>query len=161
LPFTRADSPADVNAGGYGTVSDEERDASGLTAVRNFLEVPFSEIRPYSEYVRGESPFATHQGVKGLEFPRVMVIMDDEDAGGFLFSFEKLFGARDKTSTDLKNEQTGSETGIDRTRRLFYVTCSRSQSSLALLAYSVDPEKVRETLLKEEWFEENEIESLS
>jgi len=73
-----------------------------------------------------------------------MVVMDDEEAGGFLFSYEKLLGAKDKTKADLDNERMGKETGIDRTRRLFYVTCSRSQASLALVAYSSNPEAVRQ-----------------
>ena len=47
-----------------------------------------------------DAPFDTHQGVKGLEFPRVFVVIDDEAARGFMFSYEKLFGARAMTSTD-------------------------------------------------------------
>lgn len=38
------------------------------------------------------TPIDTHQGVKGLEFPRVMVIMDDHEALGFPFKFDMLFG---------------------------------------------------------------------
>ena len=47
----------------------------------------------------------------------------------------------------------GKETTIDRTRRLFYVTCSRAKGSLALIAYSSDPVKVRDTLVAAGWFE--------
>ena len=87
--------------------------------------------------------------------------MDDEEARGFLFSYEKLFGAKDKTSTDLRNEREGKETGIERTRRLFYVTCSRTQSSLAIVAYTSCPEKVREHAASQGWFEPAEIELLT
>jgi DNA helicase II / ATP-dependent DNA helicase PcrA len=48
-----------------------------------------------------------------------MVIISDEEARSFLFSYEKLFGAKEKSATDLKNESEGTETTIDRTRRLF------------------------------------------
>lgn len=48
-----------------------------VTALRNALSVPFCELEKYSSYVTDNTRFATHQGVKGLEFPRVMVIMDD------------------------------------------------------------------------------------
>lgn len=54
-----------------------------------------------------------------------MVILDDEEALGFLFSYKKLFGAKEPTTTDKQNEW--KETSIDRTRRLFYVTCSRAE----------------------------------
>ena len=50
---------------------------------------------------------------------------------------------------------------MDRTRRLFYVTCSRAEDSLALIAYSVNPQRVREHVLSEGWFEEDEIEVLA
>ena len=95
--------------------------------------------------------------MKGLQFDRVMVIMDDSDAGGFLFSYDKLFGAKEKTRADLTNEREGKETTIDRTRRLFYVTCSRTKGSLALIAYSSDPQKVRDTLIAAGWFEDHEV----
>lgn len=135
--------------------------SSALESIRLFLQSPFRQIERYAEYVRGVSPFATHQGVKGLEFPRVLVVMDDAEAGGFLFSYEKFFGVKERTPTDLKNEDAGRETGIDRTRRLFYVTCSRAQQSLALVAYTTSPDTLRNTLLANGWFAENEIEVLT
>lgn len=54
-----------------------------VPALRNALSVPFCELEKYSSYVTDNTRFATHQGVKGLEFPRVMVIMDDAQARGF------------------------------------------------------------------------------
>lgn len=159
VPFiSRTDSV--VEASQIDGEPEEDLSSKRLLAIRSFLDTPFLQVQQYTEYVNDKSPFATHQGVKGLEFPRVAVILDDEGAGGFLFSFEKLFEVKEKTPTDLKNELAGTDTGIDRTRRLLYVTCSRSQSSLALIAYSSNPSKVKETLLKNEWFENEEIEFL-
>lgn len=121
------------------------------------LRAPFSQIEPYAAYVGGKAPFGTHQGIKGLEFPRVLVVMDDETQRGFLFSYEKLFGAKPKSKTDLENEQQGTDSSLDRTRRLLYVTCSRAEKSLALVAYTSDPQRVRAQVLNEGWFEENEV----
>jgi DNA helicase-2/ATP-dependent DNA helicase PcrA len=135
----------------------DERVTKTLEATRHFLNTRFSQIGRYAAYVKGLSSFTTHQGVKGLEFPRVLVVMDDEEAGGFLFSYEKLFGAKEKTATDLRNEREGKETGIDRTRRLFYVTCSRTKQSLAIVAYTNNTAKVREHAIAKEWFEDKEI----
>ncbi|MDH5752888.1 MAG: ATP-dependent helicase, partial [Deltaproteobacteria bacterium] len=128
-----------------------------IAAWEKCLEAPFSQMVAYAEYLADRSPFTTHQGVKGLEFPRVMVIIDDDEARGFLFSYDKLTGAKPKSSTDIKNEQEGKETSIDRTRRLFYVTCSRAEESLAIVAYSPEPEQVKTHVLEQGWFEENEI----
>jgi len=96
-----------------------------------------------------------------LEFPRVMVILDDEEAKGFMFSYDKLFGVKDLSDTDLKNIKEGKETGIDRTLRLFYVTCSRAEASLAIVACSPDPAKVRDHVIKNEWFRPEEVEIVS
>ncbi|MBS4097951.1 MAG: ATP-dependent helicase [Sulfuricella sp.] len=128
-----------------------------FAAWREFLASPFDQIGAYAEYVSGTSSFGTHQGVKGLQFHRVMVIISDDEAKGFLFSYDKLFGAKAKSPTDLKHESTGEETTIDRTRRLFYVTCSRAESSLAIVAYSEQPELVRLQVLKEGWFDDSEV----
>ena len=156
-PFTRVDEE-DVEVGDeYDDDGDEEAISNVITAWRLAMEAPFDQIEKYDRYIRGVSQFDTHQGVKGLEFPRVMVIISDEEAGGFLFNYDKLFGAKDKSKTDLDNEAIGKETTIDRTRRLFYVTCSRAEQSLAVVYYASDPAKSRAAMIKLEWFKPDEI----
>lgn len=128
-----------------------------VIALKKALSVPFDEMERYATYVSDSSRFATHQGVKGLEFPRVMVILDDTESRGFLFSYEKLFGAKKQTATDLKNEKEGKDTSNRRTARLFYVACTRAMESLAVVAYSDNPELVKNTALNNGWFSEDEI----
>lgn len=123
----------------------------------NALKAKFSEFKAYVQYISGESEFGTHQGIKGLEFPRVMVVLDDEEARGFLFSYGKLFGAQSLSANDHRNQREGKETGIDRTRRLFYVTCSRAEESLAVIVYTDNPDEVARTVSQRGWFEEKEI----
>lgn len=131
-----------------------------VTALRKALSVPFDQLEKYSAYVSDNTQFATHQGVKGLEFPRVMVIMDDVEAKGFLFSYEKLFGAKTKTETDIKNEREGKDTAIMRTTRLFYVACTRAEKSLAVIAYTENKEAVKNSAISNGWFSHEEIEFL-
>lgn len=111
----------------------------------------------YFEYVTERSRFATHQGVKGLQFPRVMAIYDDASARGNLFSYEKSFGVAGLSDTEMKNKREGKETSVERTMRLLYVTCSRAMDSLALVVYSSSPDKVREFCLNKKWFNTEEI----
>lgn len=139
---------------------DEEPNDEAIEAWDLALEAKFSEVSKYNEYLNEGSKFATHQGVKGLEFPRVLVIIDDEEAKGFMFSYDKLFGTKYPSATDIKNEVEGNETGIDRTRRLFYVACSRAEESLAIIAYSDNPNLVKRNAMTYGWFEESEIEIL-
>jgi DNA helicase II / ATP-dependent DNA helicase PcrA len=151
-PFTSVDERPNRDA-----ITDEDQSDTSLAAWEKFLETPFSQIEAYDRYVRGSAPFDTHQGVKGREFDRVMVIMDDEEARGFMFSYEKLFDARQKSDADLKNESEGKETSVDRTRRLFYVTCSRAKISLAVVAYSANPESVKQHAISSGWFDQSEV----
>jgi DNA helicase-2/ATP-dependent DNA helicase PcrA len=130
-------------------VAEDEDTNSELDAWNKFILTPFSQIKPYTAYV------------KGLEFPRVLVVMDDDEARGFLFSYDKLFGVKGKTTADIESERTGKDTGIDRTKRLFYVTCSRAEISLAIVAYSSHPDKVRDHVVRESWFEDSEVEILT
>jgi DNA helicase-2/ATP-dependent DNA helicase PcrA len=162
---------ADENAAGdkaaEGKAVDDEGDEDESSEIdielegwRTFLATSFDQIKVYTHYVAGASPFGTHQGVKGLEFPRVKVVVSDEEARGFLFSYEKLFGAKAKSAVDIKNEAEGSETTIDRTRRLFYVTSSRAMESLAIVAYSEHPDEVQARVIDEGWFSADEVEVL-
>lgn len=131
------------------------------TAIRQALSTEFNQIVRYNQYINGNTEFATHQGVKGLEFPRVMVIIDDNEAKGSLFSYEKLFGAKEKNETDLKNEVEGKDTSVLRTSRLFYVACTRAKESLAIVAYTNNVDKVKGTLLLRNWFLKDEIEIIN
>lgn len=128
-----------------------------IIALNKALSVPFSTLEKYSMYVTDKTRFATHQGIKGLEFPRVMVIIDEEKAKGKSFSYEKLFGAKPLTDTDIKNQNEHKDNSISRTARLFYVTCTRARESLAIVAYTGNVKMVRETALSQKWFNEDEI----
>lgn len=124
----------------------EDRQTERALAIQAFLNAPFSQIGPMMEYLSGDAHFDTHQGVKGLEFDRVMVIMDDTEARGFLFKYEDLFGGK-----------AAGEKTVESTKRLFYVTASRAKESLALVAYSSVPDRVRKFVLQEEWFNPDEV----
>ncbi len=122
------------------------------------LEAPFSQVARYRDYVEGRSPFGTHQGVKGLEFPRVMVIADDVHTRfKGLASYETLFGVKQLSPGAQKKADEGEETTIERTRRLLYVTCTRAEESLALVLYSEAPDSIQRFLVSEGWMAKDEI----
>lgn len=105
------------------------------------LSSPYEQILVYNKYINQETEFATHQGVKGREFPRVMAIMDNSEERGWTFNFEKEF-LEEKTS---------------HTNYLFYVICSRAEESLALVLYTDKEEEIKEVLVRNNWFFEDEI----
>lgn len=126
-------------------VNDEwEEDLQAWVMV---MDLPINMVRGYDDYVNQRTRFDTHQGVKGLEFDRVMVIIDDSEAKGFMFSYDKLFGVKELTEIDKKHIEAGEESSVDRTQRLFYVTCTRAKESLAIVMYTSDSEKVNPSLI--------------
>jgi DNA helicase-2/ATP-dependent DNA helicase PcrA len=135
---------------------DDKRE--GLyTSWEKALNSPLSSLKGYASYIGNKSTYGTHQGVKGLQFPRVLAILDDDDTRGFLFSYEKLFGAVPPTANDVNNIKQGKETGADRTRRLFYVICSRAEESLAVVMYTKKTREVSSFALSSGWFNSDEI----
>ena len=87
----------------------------------------------------------------------MLIIIDDSEAKGFIFSYDKLFGVKELSKTDLENERLGKETSIERTQRLFYVTCTRAKKSLAVVMYTTDVATVKGNTLKKGWFARDEI----
>lgn len=121
---------------------------------------PWSQLRLYRTYLAGNSVLATHQVVKGSEFMHVMVVMDDALAGGFLISYDKIFGGVELSKRDKENVEQGKETTIDRTLRLLYVTCSRAQESLALVLWSSDPAAALARIKESNWFATGEFQAI-
>lgn len=168
-PFVSGDVEVNAaqNIAGHGDqvggAEDQETEdiSPALSAWSKALEAPLTQIERYDLYVRGQSQFGTHQGVKGLEFPRVLVVINDDEARGFLFAYDKIFGAKEKSKADHENEAAGRETSSDRTRRLFYVTCSRAEQSLAIVYYSPNPRVACNAILQYGWFKQDEVELIN
>jgi DNA helicase-2/ATP-dependent DNA helicase PcrA len=121
-----------------GAGSDEEEAGAEQAAVNAFLDCAVTELWGYREYIEDQSPFATQQGVKGAEFARVLVILDDEEGDYNLFSYGKYFGISPLSATDQKHLDDGTDSVIGRTRRLFYVCCSRAFQDLAIVLFVPD-----------------------
>ena len=137
--------------------AEDDGDYNKISNLDLAINAKFSEVERYFSYVSGNANFDTHQGVKGLEFDRVMVIIDDNSAHGSTFNYNKLFGLEEKSDTDIRNECEGKETTLDRTRRLLYVTCSRAINSLAIVYYTSAKDDAYQAILDTGWFEDNEI----
>lgn len=80
--------------------------------------ITYSSFQSLYEYVEGRTGYSTQHKIKGREFDQVLVVMDDGNWGNYNFSY--LF------------ENEGKDTVIARTRKLFYVCCTRAKDSLAV-----------------------------
>jgi DNA helicase II / ATP-dependent DNA helicase PcrA len=121
-----------------GEEEDEEETTKEINSMDHFLNCHSAEFWGYRDYVDEQSPFSTQQGVKGAEFDKVLVIADDDEGAHFQFSYDKYFGISPLSVHDLENLKAGKETQVERTRRLFYVCCTRAMVDLAVILFTAD-----------------------
>ena len=133
-------------------VDEEEDQRTEARSVNAFLDCTADELWGYRTYIEDQSPFATQQGIKGAEFDRVLVVLDDEEARYNLFSYGKYFGTRELSDTDTTNIANGTDSVVDRTRRLFYVCCSRAVRDLAVILFVHDVVATRRAALERNAF---------
>lgn len=134
-------------------------DTNEFEAWADALKTRFFQIRDYKKYISDESKYRTHQGVKGNEFEHVMVIMDDNEAGGFMFSYEKYFGVKGLSTSSSKKQNTEEQKlkGLERTGRLFYVTSTRAKFSLVHVIYTSDVQALKNKLIDKKLARPDEI----
>jgi DNA helicase II / ATP-dependent DNA helicase PcrA len=133
---------------------DSEKEQSSMAA---FLACPANQLLAYHDYISERSPFWTQQGIKGAEFNRVLVVLDDAEGTHNQFSYEKYLGLKAPSDTDINNLKEGKETVVDRTRRLFYVSCTRALKDLAVVLFTADPEQAKTHIRQLNLFEDEAI----
>lgn len=138
-------------------VQEDDESDKELASMDAFLACPASQLFAYQTYISERSPFWTQQGIKGAEFDRVLVVLDDEESTHFQFSYEKYLGLKELSDNDRKHINAGEETTVDRTRRLFYVSCTRALKDLAVVLFTADPERAEAHIRKLDLFEGDAI----
>ncbi len=83
-------------------------------------QIKYEEFHKLYEYLEGRTPFSTQHKTKGTEFDDVFVILDNGKWNNY--NFEKLFTGGD----------AASEKVVNRTKKIFYVCCTRAKSQLAV-----------------------------
>ncbi len=104
-------------------------------------ETEYQELWNLYEYVEGKTPFSTQKGIKGAEFDNVFVILDNGKWN--LYNFKTLFG-----------DGQSNQNVTNRTRKIFYVCCTRAKSNL-IVFFHKPSDKVIQTA--EEWFGKNNV----
>lgn len=135
--------------------ADPVTDAGPENAALRFMQCRAQELWGYRRYIEKLSPFATQQGIKGAEFEKVLVVVDDKERQLPGFSYGKYFGVTPLSDKDLENIEAGKDSVIGRTRRLFYVCCSRALSDLAVIVFADDTSQMRDAIMAKAFFEEN------
>lgn len=114
----------DANEKGICLIDDnlEKFKIENLYVYDRVKTVKFSEFQYLYQYLEGYTPFTTQHKTKGAEFDNVLVIMDN--GGWNNYNFKVPF-----TNT------TSSPSTVERTKKLFYVCCTRAKENLAIFYY--------------------------
>ncbi len=100
-------------------------------------QIKYDEFHKLYEYLEGRTPFSTQHKTKGTEFDDVFVILDNGRWNNY--NFEKLFTGGDPSSAKV----------VERTKKIFYVCCTRAKSQLAVYYDRPSSAVIAEA---EEWF---------
>ena len=99
-------------------------------------DIPFQEFQNLYLYLEGYTPFSTQHKIKGLEFENVLIVL--HNGGWKNYNFEYLFDA--KIESTLNPSQKKSYLKIlQRTKKLFYVCCTRAKDNLIVYYPSPSP----------------------
>lgn len=103
--------------------------------------ISYQEIKHLYLYRENLSPYSTQHGVKGAEFDNVFVILDNGRWN--LYSFKHLF-----------EETADKESIIERTRKIYYVSCSRAKDNLVVFFHKPSQKAITKAIA---WFGEENV----
>jgi len=100
--------------------------------------VSYQEFICLYNYLEGQTPFSTQHKTKGTEFENVLVILDNGNWSNYNFNY--LFTNRaDKIEI------------VERTKKIFYVCCTRAKENLTIFYNNPSPEVIQTA---KNWFDE-------
>ena len=126
-------------------------------SLHRFMCCDAHELWGYRTYIEELSPFATQQSIKGAEFENVLVIVDDGESRTNTFSYGKYFGVTPLSARDRDNIAKGVDSILDRTRRLFYVCCSRARRNLCVIVFANNPAEMCQAINEKGFFDPEDV----
>ena len=107
------------------------------------MDVSYKELVNLYNYRNRFSPYSTQHGIKGAEFDNVFVVLDNGNWNNY--NFEQLLGS-------IRNQ-----TIYERTRKLFYVCCSRAKKNLVVYCPNFKDSMKNKAI---EWFGKENVEEI-
>jgi len=114
-----------------------------------FFQMSVDEIVPYATFISRNTAFSTQHGVKGEEYPKVLVVYDDVEANWNNYNFTKIL------TPVTAGEPTDGQR--ERGRKLAYVSFSRALEDLRVLLFTPNPAAARAELLERKLLEPDQI----
>lgn len=128
---------------------DVHSETKGEWLADSFFSHTSTELFAYHDFISEHTPYSTQHGVKGEEYPNVLVVFDDIEAGWNQYSFSKLLTPRVAGAP--------TEGQLERGRKLAYVCFSRAEKHLKVLFFTPSPEATRDEMIERGLLKEDQI----
>lgn len=119
-----------------------------------FLRMPLTEIDKYCDYLSDNTEFSTQHGVKGEQYPYVLVVFDDVGAAWTNYSFTKSLTPKTEGKEPTERQKRLSN-------NLAYVCFSRAEIDLRVVMYTSNPAAANEELIERGLFSAEQIEIMT
>lgn len=119
-----------------------------------FFNLSCEELPHFHKFISNMTAYSTQHGVKGDEFPKVLVVFDDTEANWNQYSFSKLF-------TPLTSGQEPTENQKTKTYNLAYVCFSRAAKDLKIILFTNNPESAKKEILSNQLLPTSSIKILN
>lgn len=130
------------------TIHGEERQDWLVDA---FLKSTPAEIEKYCEFITENTVYSTQHGVKGEQYEKVMVVIDDIGSAWTQYSFSALL-------TPNTSQKEAKDTQLKRSRNLAYVCFSRALVDLRIAFFTPNAKDAAKELIERGYFKEDQIE---
>lgn len=135
----------------YGELQDEEL-PSNIKTSRKLRQIAYKEVIALEQFINGHTPFATKHSVKGNEFENVVIIVG---RGWNKYDFNQYL----ELASAPQNIPAEKQKFYELNRNLFYVSCSRPTTRLAILFTQELSSKAIATL--QDWFGKESVTSFN
>jgi DNA helicase-2/ATP-dependent DNA helicase PcrA len=116
-----------------------------------FFGFKLAEIEKYCDFLTENSIYSTQHGVKGEQYEKVMVVIDDIGSAWTQYNFSALL-------TPKTFGKDAKDTQLKRSRNLGYVCFSRALLDLRIAFFTPDAAKAAEELVEQGLFTKDQIE---
>lgn len=117
---------------------EQDSENKGDWLAESFFQMKTKELENYSDFINENTPYSTQHGVKGEEYPDVVVVFDDVEAAWNHYSFAKT----------LTPSSSGIpiDTQLERSKKLIYVCFSRAEVNLKIILFTPKPNEAKQEL---------------
>ncbi|MCR4279553.1 MAG: UvrD-helicase domain-containing protein [Candidatus Zambryskibacteria bacterium] len=129
--------------------ADTHGEEKGDWLCDQFFGMGTAELQAYCDFIQENTAYSTQHGVKGEQYPNVLVVFDDVEAAWNRYSFTKML------APNTSGEPTQGQ--LELSQKLAYVCFSRAEENLMILLFTLDPKGAKKELVGRKLLSEEQV----